>query len=332
MVFPWQKEQWHQLWQALLNNRLPHALLFTGIAGTGKAEFAGHFTRLLLCQNRLPTDTDVFNATAQCTCHACRLISGRTHPNVLWIEPDKEGQAIKVDQIREVSEFINQTSLQGEYRIVIINPADRMNTNASNALLKTLEEPSSGAVLILITDQASHLPATILSRCQHIMFPRPQATLAIEWLKNQLPDSSMDAELILNLSNGAPLAALEFVTKEIPIVRHDLFQALYGLSKHETDPIQLAAQLQDIDSLRLLDFMLTWITDLLRLQSGSEKNTIINRDFAPQLAEIGQRSQISNNLRFMDYLLQLRGQICSGINFNKTLMIENLLIRWMECV
>ena len=83
------------------------------------------------------------------TCHACRLIAGRAHPNVLWVEPEKEGQTIKVDQIREVSEFVNQSSLQGVHRIVLINPANAMNMHAANALLKTLEEPSSGAIIFI---------------------------------------------------------------------------------------------------------------------------------------------------------------------------------------
>ncbi len=83
-------------------------------------------------------------------CHTCRLVTGKSHPNVLWIEPEKDGHTIKIDQIRAVGEFVYQTSLQGEYRIVIINPASQMNANAANALLKMLEEPPSGAIIILI--------------------------------------------------------------------------------------------------------------------------------------------------------------------------------------
>ena len=170
MIFPWQVNQWQQLLQAKSQQRLAHAMLFTGLPGIGKAIFAQHFSSALLCQKLNPDGNPCDR------CHSCRLIAGRAHPNMLWLEPEKPGQAIKIDQVRDVSEFISQTSLQGDYRIVIINPADDMNTNAANALLKTLEEPSSGAHLILISNQNERLPATILSRCQRVVFQRPEGT------------------------------------------------------------------------------------------------------------------------------------------------------------
>jgi DNA polymerase III subunit delta' len=338
MVFPWQIEQWRQLLRAKKDNRLPHALLFTGIKGTGKTHFAECFIRALLCQRpqsllmTANTCAELSDTPEVCTCHACRLITGRVHPNLLWVGPEKEGQSIKIDQVRDVSEFINQTSLQGECRIVIIHPAHHMNANAANALLKTLEEPASGAVIILISDQTSRLPATILSRCQHIAFPRPPTSLAIAWVKRQLAENTVDAGLILKLAHGAPLAAIDFVKNKILSLRQDLFQALYLLSQHQSDPIKSAVKIQDIDSLHLLDFMLAWMMDLLRLQLGSHASNMVNSDFSMQLSELSQRTHVRNNTRYMEYLQQLRAQICSGINFNKLLMVENLFVRWMECI
>ena len=145
MIFPWQQKEWRQLCRAKESGRLPHALLFSGLAGIGKTQLADYFSRLLLCQ-QFQTEYD-----PKCQCHSCRLAEGRAHPNVLWITPEKEGQAIKVDQIREVSDFIYQSARQGEYNIVVIHPANQMNVNAANALLKTLEEPPHGSLLILIS-------------------------------------------------------------------------------------------------------------------------------------------------------------------------------------
>src|SRR5690348_7730311 len=99
MIFPWQTQQWNKLWHAKESNRLPHALLFVGIPGTGKMQFADNFARALLCQESI-TEGACYR------CHACRLITGKSHPNVLWVEPEKDGHAIKVDQIRAVNEFI----------------------------------------------------------------------------------------------------------------------------------------------------------------------------------------------------------------------------------
>lgn len=326
MIYPWQTEQWQQLLRTTQENRLPHALLFVGIRGTGKAHFAESFVRAQLCQHSGHTADNT-----DCVCHACRLITGRSHPNVLWVEPEKEGSAIKIDQVRDITEFVNQTSLQGEHRFVVINPANNMNANAANALLKTLEEPSAGAIMILISEQASHLPATILSRCQHLHFPQPKTELAFAWLTKKLPDNTPDPELVLRLANGAPLAALQLVQDETLSARLNLLQILYALSQKQADPIKSATTIQALDTLHILDFTLTWIIDLLRLHVGGDVNEIINKDFIPQLTDMHQRTLLRNVAQYMDYLQQLRSQISKGINLNKQLMIENLLIRWMEC-
>jgi DNA polymerase-3 subunit delta' len=326
MIFPWQVEQWQQLWQAKCDQRLPHALLFSGLAGTGKAQFADNFARALLCSTQ-----SADNHYACGTCHSCRLMAGRAHQNVLWIEPEKDGHTIKIDQVRSVSEYINQTSLQGNLRIVIINPANYMNTNSANALLKTLEEPSSGAVIILVSDQPAQLPATILSRCQRMVFPRPRPEQALTWLKQQLTIPDTNHELLLRVAQGAPLAALQLVKNEILTMRQDLFTALYALAQQQADPIKSAATIQDNDPLRLLDFMLVWIMDLLRLQLSGDEEMITNRDYLSQLSELKQSTELNANTKFMQYLQQIRGQVSVGVNFNKQLLLENILIRWMGC-
>ena len=289
-----QTKQFQQLWQAKNENRLPHALLFIGAKGTNKGAFADYFTRALLCH-------DVTAEGASCgQCHACRLLDGRTHPNVLWIEPEKSGAVIKVDQIRDVNDFVNQTSMQGEYRIVVIHSADDMNISAANALLKTLEEPSSGAILLLISDQNGSLPATVLSRCQRVVFPRPDNEQMLAWLANQ-PS------------------------------RQDLYQALIHLLEGKCDPIKSAADLQNNDPLQMLDFLLSWIVDVLRLQLNSDSDRVINKDYTQHLMELGQKTQLKKNVSLMEYIQQLRAQLSEGINFNKQMMLESIFIRWMEC-
>ena len=198
MYYPWQAAQWQQIISAERAGRLPHALLLTGTLGLGKSIFADSLVKTLLCASK----KEIYCGK----CHPCRLVTGRVHPNILWIEPEKAGAAIKVDQIREVSEFVSQSSLKGHRRFVIINPADDMNINAANALLKTLEEPAHGAMLILISSEAQRMPATILSRCQRFVFPRPEKTMALNWIAQQRKID--DAELLLRLSNGAPIARL----------------------------------------------------------------------------------------------------------------------------
>ena len=270
-IYPWQQPLWQQLSHTRAAQRLPHALLFAGIAGTGKYHFAECVARALMCQS-----PQIDGRFCQ-TCHACRLVAGRAHPDVIWVEPEKENSAIKVDQIRAVTEFAQQTASQGVMRIALIHPADSMNANAANALLKTLEEPPSGALFILISSQPSRLPATILSRCQQMTFPRPQTKEALAWLEAQNIVSTL-AQSVLTLANGAPLAALRLVNDEMLTVRKTLFETLYALSKKQSDPLKSAFGLQAHDALPLLDCMLSWVTDMKRLQVGGESG--VNQDYA----------------------------------------------------
>ncbi len=317
MILPWQENQWEQLQTAKVQQRLPHALLLLGLPGTGKAIFADALSRMLLCEQPLEKGLPC-NA-----CHPCRLIIGKAHPNVLWVEPEKEGQAIKIDQIREVSEFVQQSSMRGEYRVVIVSPASSMNMNAANALLKTLEEPSKGAVLILISHQSQGLPATILSRCQRIMFPIPAKEKSLRWLEGQ----TGNAELLLKLANGAPLAALQLKDSETLALRGTLFNGLSLLSKRQNDPLKLAAALQGEDALKLVDWMLSWVVDIQRLLL--QETDITNQDYLAVLRESATHISFDQANRLMVYLQQVRHQLYLGLNLNKQLLLENIFLRWM---
>jgi DNA polymerase-3 subunit delta' len=322
MIFPWQQKQWQQLQQAQQTDRLPHALLLLGMAGIGKTSFAQTFIRAQRCEQAV---------TQECECKNCSLIKNKIHPNLLWIEPEKNGGLIKVDQIREVSEFINQTSLQGDMRFVVIHPANNMNANAANALLKTLEEPAPEAMLILISDQSAHLPATILSRCQHIHFSKPPHAQALTWLSSQGTEIE-NPDLLLRLANGAPLTALQYSTLDIISNRLNIIEIITSLRQPSADPLAASATIQAMDSIQVLDFLLTWVMDLLRLRLGAQKQDLVNSDFVEQLADLQSRISLKSMLLYMNYLQQVRAQLNAGLNLNKQLMIETIFIRWMECV
>lgn len=322
MIYPWQVQEWQKLLRAKEENRLPHAILLSGLSGIGKAAFALHFASFMLCKEKL---------NENCTCQSCHLIKTRAHPNVLWVEPEKKGQMIRVDQIRAVSDFVNQSSFQGEYRLVLIHPADNMNANAANALLKTLEEPASGSIIILINHQLNALPATILSRCQRLFFAKPAEDKALAWLKEELKEKKEEAKLLLNLAQGAPLFALKLLEDENLAMRKALLAAFYELSEKNAPLLKLAANFQEGDSLLQIDFMLSFILDLAHLQLGDQKEAVINIDFLPQLSQLKEKIIVKNTLAIMTYLQQLRRQIQAGFNLNKQLMMESIFIRWLEC-
>lgn len=335
MIFPWQIQHWNRLWQVKLENRIPHALLFAGMKGIGKVKFAETFSSALLCQQpSVAKEKELYPLKTNdhqtvCSCHSCHLIATRAHPNVLWIEPEVKSRVIKIDQIRTINEFVMHSSLQGDYRVVILNSAHSMNGYAANALLKTLEEPAPDSIIILITEQPANLLPTIMSRCQHIHFSKPSFEQAMVWLKQQETLMDQDSELLLRLSNGAPLTALQLIQNDLLTMRQHLFQLLCALTKNETNPIQSAAHI-NLDLLPFLDFMISWMMDLVRLQLCNDSSMIINQDFKQQLISLTQKSTVKVNIKLIDFLLQLRKNIHKGINLNKQLMMEWVLIRWMS--
>ena len=159
--FPWQQSAWDGLMRRLGEQRLPHALLLGGGAGLGKRRLAGDLATALLCQ----TATGPWPC-GQCV--GCTLMSAGSHPDFHEIGVEEGSRVIKVDAVRELGRSMGLKSQYGGFRVAIIAPAERMNASAANSLLKTLEEPPAGTVLILVADQPSRLPATVRSRCQRL--------------------------------------------------------------------------------------------------------------------------------------------------------------------
>ena len=185
-------------WQYLLtrrdNNKLPHSLLITGQPGVGKTSFALAFAELLLCQEP---------GTKACgQCHSCKLFQAESHPDFKFIQPEASGKIIKIEQIRDVIDMLNKKSHQNGYQIIIIKPAHAMNSAASNALLKTLEEPQGEVMLILLTDQPASLLPTIRSRCQRINF-----TQYVE------PENNSELQNIFEKLRQKKLSPIEFAEK-----------------------------------------------------------------------------------------------------------------------
>ena len=129
-IYPWQQRRWQQLRQQVAQNRLPHAILITGQAGVGKYHFANSFARFLLCQQRT-TDACGY-------CQSCHWFNAATHPDLIRIQPEEEGKAIKIAQIRQLVHDLSHTASQIGYQVVILHPAEAMNKAAANALLKIL--------------------------------------------------------------------------------------------------------------------------------------------------------------------------------------------------
>src|SRR5690606_29876569 len=143
-------------------------------------------------------------------------------------------KAIRIDQVRELVEFVVQTAQLGGRKVVLLEPAEAMNINASNALLKSLEEPSGDTVLLLISHQPSRLLPTIKSRCVQQACPLPSTAQSLAWLGSALPDASPE-ELheLLVLAGGSPLSALRLEGQGVRAQRSEVVEGVKKLLKQQ---------------------------------------------------------------------------------------------------
>jgi DNA polymerase-3 subunit delta' len=198
--------------------RLPHALLIHGPRGVGKLELAERLAQFLLCE--VP-------AKAPCgACDGCRWYLGGNHPDFRRLEPEalaapveeaedapvsskrsKPSLEIKIEQVRALDDFLNVGSHRGGRRVVLVHPAEHMNIPTANALLKGLEEPSAGAVFLLVSHRPALLLPTVRSRCVSLAVPIPPKDVALKWLAAQ---KVTKPERWLAYAGGAPLRAIDY--------------------------------------------------------------------------------------------------------------------------
>ena len=318
----WQAPQWHLLNESRAQGRLPHGLLMTGPEGVGKSLFAHQFAQSLLCDGPQATG-------APCgECRGCQLVEAGTHPDLSIVSPDEGKKNISVDQIRGVGNYLGLKSQFGRSKVVIVAPADAMNVNASNSLLKTLEEPTEGSVLILASSRPAQLPATIRSRCQEVRFGEVEKSVAFDWLRQNVTSDENPATL-LALANGAPLKAAEMADKGLVSLRKELFEGLEKLASQQADPIKLASQWVSAGAHYSLHWMYSWITDMVRLKVTGSSAHIANEDMAQQLASLASQLTLNLLIKQQDRVLTALRQ--AEHNFNVQLIFEDLLIQWRRC-
>ena len=319
-MFPWQISNWNNLISSREGGRLAHGLLFHGAKGIGKKHFAIEFAHWLLCEQPL--------AEKACgVCKACKLIQAESNPDFMTLYPEEEGKAIKVDQVRDLIKKISLTSHGKGYRVILITPADALNINASNSLLKTLEEPPANTVLILISDQPSALMATIRSRTQMIRFNLPSDEQSLQWL-NQL---NIDRpELLLRLSGGAPLAAAAIAEIQGLAIRDNLFKNWQELAIGNADALESAAMwIKDgfkISENMPLNWVSSWLSDMIKYLQGAHIENMVNVDYAQVLQKLAGQVDLKALYGLLDRLNDTVR--LNETSANQLMLIEGLLLHW----
>ena len=284
---PWQQRAYEQAVVALEAGRLGHGLLICGPKGLGKRAVAEHLAQYVLCTARV--------GRQPCgKCRGCLLYLSRSqrenlelrpdkspahphghpaHPDVIFLghawrmspSPARQLTQIVVDQVRVLSERLAKTPQYGEALVTIIDPAEAMNESASNALLKTLEEPVAGRYLWLISAQPASLSATIRSRCQKLEFKLPPMDEALAWLVRS-GHSSKDAAEALGAARGHPGLADEWLRDGGMALRKSVASDLEKLERGDIGVIETA---QRWSSDEHADLRLSHAADLVLAQAGT---------------------------------------------------------------
>jgi DNA polymerase III subunit delta' len=288
VIYPWQKNDWVRLQE--LSKRPAHALLFKGTKGIGKLDLAMNFAQSLLCQH---PDKSAF---ACGKCPSCHWFDQGSHPDFRLLQPEtlslegeegedfksisgkKPSKQISVDQVRDLADFIGMSAHQGGRRVIVIHPAEAMNTNAANALLKNLEEPPQGLLFILVSHKPQQLLPTILSRCLSFALPAPDAASATRWLIEQGVKNPAEA---LATSGFSPLQAVQLDEQLGSEERDKLLRAVRQPT--ELDVFALAEALQKTEQVLVVQWLQQWCYDLssmklagkLRYHPGDE--TVIRK-------------------------------------------------------
>lgn len=316
---PWHVEPWRIMQQYLLSGRVPQALLIKGHAGLGKLTLAQRFTAALLCEQR----SDSQQACG--VCHACLLLKAQTHPDYLELKPE-EGKRIGIDAIRELLPKLALKPQFASYRVVLIQSAEQMNTASANAFLKCLEEPNERTVILLVTASPERLPATIRSRCQQMQVAKPAHALALSWLQAQ--QLSEDPELLLLVAQGAPLLALEYAQQQHLSLRNTCFKEWCQVGKHQKSPVTIAEKWQALPAVTLLNWLCSWICDLIKCYYVNDIKLFYNQDLLPLLQDGYQQLELKGLLNYYAFLLANK-QNCHT-TLNKQLMFEAILIHWSK--
>ena len=306
MTISWQKCFADRWLDGLAQGRTPHAVLLEGPAGVGK--------RAAACWMAARRTGSVDSPVPQYP------YERPEHPDVQWIAIPEDKKTIGIDQIRSLVDNVSLTSYEGRGKTAIIEPANAMTHNAANSLLKTLEEPPGDALIILVTDKAGRLPATIFSRCQRIDILPPPAAEGLAWLDRLQPGAHWPEAL--READNAPIRAIEALQELETSVQ--MARAFSDLAHGRGSPLDVAATWSRIEPLYVLDWLARQVRLAILAVSGANEQAAGLAVDDSVLGRIDRR----NLFCYLDIINRLRGQPAGS--FNVQLTLETLLIDWAE--
>ena len=319
--------------KTIASNHLSHAYIFTGQDGVGKTLLAKEFSKAIFCGEK---EDDSCNL-----CHNCVRIENNHHPDIHWIEIEEKAKFLKIDNIRDLQHSVKLSPVESNYKIFIIKEADRMNEEASNCLLKTLEEPPASTIIILIANSLTPVKETIKSRCQIIRFhPIPAHIIEDQLIKRFDADTSK-VGWISRFSSGSMGNAFEllednFYEKNSDIVNRigvsgidNLLLAEEVIDNYLSSSETLEEKRQALR--RILNCILQFYRDLLVVKirnvygTGKKPSPLFNTDHEDTLQRCANYLTQKQITAIINDILEFIKYIDYNLNIN--LLVENIFTK-----
>ncbi len=301
------------------SGRPSHAYIFSGQEGIGKRAVALRFCAMLTYSEQEPTHQQSSEA---------RLIYNENHPDLRIASPVRG--IIRIDQIRELRTFFKYEPIQGRFRTVIIDDAHCMNPQAQNALLKTLEEPPPSGMIILVTSQPALLLPTVRSRCRLLSFSPIQREILTDYLVDKKNMSHMEAATLAGLAQGSFSKATQLMESPALEFRSTIINALLGQTDRGLSEILDLSSRISSDRSRsqfAVQMIISWLRDVLVVQSDGDPDTLINRDILDTIEFAAENLRERQIVEVSELFSAASAKLGSPTNINRNLILDVTLLR-----
>jgi DNA polymerase-3 subunit delta' len=316
---------------AVMSGNHSHAYILSGEKGSGKMMLAEAFATMLQCEN--PSDD------ACMECHSCKQSLSRNNPDIIYVTREEGKANIGVDVVRE--KIVNDVDIKpysNKYKIYIVDEAERMNQQAQNAILKTIEEPPEYAIIILLTANHNAFLQTILSRCVLIQMKSVDTESIKNILKNKYETVDYQANMVASFAQGNVGKAIALATdSSFNDVKNRVVSLCKKAGKMEevqiADKVKAIKEENDADKKndnpdkfegfmdQMLDLITLWFKDVLLYKATLNDNLLLFKEDSFEIHEQASRCSYSGLNEIFDTISQTRARLNANVNFELTIML-----------
>ena len=318
VIHPWNQELWQNL--TMEPERSNHALLFCGDSGLGKRDLAFALAHFVLTDNHSQSES-LFNAGSHPDlhvlmpeCHVNDDLLGDFARRYLESHSGKPRKNITIDQIRKLSETLTTHPHIGSHRVILIMFAETMNRNATNALLKSLEEPPANTLFVIVSDEVSKIAKTVRSRCSLVNFKAPDYQVAEAWLNMQGVVTQDQIATHLAMASNHPLKAQALYQEGYLSSLKSVFTDVNGLWTQRAEVTKVAKQWQELGGQTCVDILQKLTTDLLRCQLTENPKTFFFPVQASWLKSTSHKLSRERLLEIIDELIYAKKMLATTVD------------------